>query len=174
MIIVGIDPGSQTTGFGVLSLDRDKIKHLEHGTFELSETLLPRRLLQLSEQLDQLLKRFSADIVALERIFVGKNVDSAFKLGHARGVCMLSAARAGCTLVEYAAREVKKGITGSGAAEKEQVAILVKAQLEIPREIVLKLDATDALGIALHHALRLQSEKKLSRLDENLTVRKSL
>src|SRR5690606_34206106 len=92
--------------------------------------------------------------VVIERIFLGRNADSAFKLGHARGVCLQAAAAAGVEVFEYAARHVKKAVTGSGAAEKEHVKLIVENLLGIRTEF---LDASDALALAVTHARSLQT-----------------
>ncbi len=112
-------------------------------------------------EVSSLIQSFKPDIVVVERIFLGKNADSAFKLGHIRGVCLFGAAQAGAQIVEYAARSVKKGITGNGAAEKEQVQMIVFAALGIKGPA--QMDASDALALAFYHARNMEVESVMSR-----------
>lgn len=152
MLILGIDPGSRNLGFGLVRQTGTQLKHVHHGVIRV-EGLFSLRLATLSQELGALIESHSPDAVVLEKIFLGKNVDSAFKLGHARGVCILEAAKRQLPVFEYEARVVKKGITGSGAATKEQVSLLVKAMLGLTENTSNQsLDATDALSIACHHA----------------------
>jgi crossover junction endodeoxyribonuclease RuvC len=151
-LILGLDPGSRITGFGVLEACGDEVKHIAHGVIRLNESQpLSERLCALHRELRELFARFAPTTVVVESIFFGKNADSAFKLGHARGVCLLAAAQAGAGIEEYAARYVKKAMTGSGAASKEQVQLMVFNWLRIqPEESAF--DATDALSLAVTHA----------------------
>lgn len=175
MIILGIDPGSIRAGFGFIewdskgSLDQGEASVLECGVIELTKAdSFEHRLQKLGLQLAELVQKFQPHTTVLERIFLGKNADSAFKLGHARGVCMYEAKKNGSRVVEYAAREVKKGITGKGNAEKEQVALIVKACLGLPVLPALPLDATDALALAYHHATLLQLRSRFRDSDISL------
>ena len=169
MIVLGIDPGSQVTGFGLISVDprSGALSHLSHGVIAPPHALdFPNRLAVIAGEVEALIARMKPDTVVVERIFLGKNADSAFKLGHVRGVAVSAAVRAGCKFVEYAARAVKKGVTGSGAASKEQVQLVLFAALGLPLKQV-KLDASDALALAFYHARNLESldahELSLSR-----------
>lgn len=168
MIIIGLDPGSLFTGYGVVEYDGRNVKHIDHGVIKnTSKDALPKRLAKIGEELNTIFKKYKPSHVVVERIFMGKNVDSAFKLGHVRGVAMYEAQMAGAKIVEYAAREVKKGITGYGAAEKEQVRFLVLNYLKIKENI--QIDAADALALAIYHSQRADIDKKLSRnLKENV------
>src|ERR1035438_8196934 len=121
-VILGIDPGSRVAGYGVLNLSPTRIEHVAHGAIVLNTKLsFEKRLLSLGEQLEALMVQFRPHIAVIERIFMGKSADSAFKLGHARGVCVYEAMRAQMELVEYAAREIKLGVVGHGGASKEHV-----------------------------------------------------
>jgi crossover junction endodeoxyribonuclease RuvC len=155
-IILGIDPGSQITGFGVIDtgktkMGQDKPKAVSHGIIQLKTGSLSfnERLLLLSENLDHILKKYQPEIVVVEKLFLGKNPDSAFKLGHARGICIAKAMENRCTVYEYTPREVKKTITGSGSSDKLQVAEVLKFVLQISHFDFL--DASDALALAYHH-----------------------
>lgn len=164
--VLGIDPGSRIAGYGAVVVDGGELTHLEHGVFRLEESApLEERLVQLGQQLQALLERLRPDEVAVERVFLGRNADSAFKLGHARGVCLYEARKAGAILFEYAAREIKKAISGSGAATKEQVRAILLAEMGLQSQA--PLDATDALALAVHHAqARILSARLGQRLRE--------
>ena len=151
-IILGIDPGSRITGFGVISVDGDHIEHLDHGLIRLKEEWsLPERLKCLNFELQHIYAQFKIHTTAVEKIFFGKNADSAFKLGHARGVCLMVASQNASIVAEYAARYVKKCVTGSGAASKDHVQMVVFSLLGLKLQ-KLAFDATDALSLAITHA----------------------
>lgn len=158
MIILGIDPGSRFLGFAVLEVSSTQplvMKALEYGVLKFNaEENLSTRLLEIGEGVRDLMKSYKPDQVSLEKIFLGKNADSAFKLGHARGVVVYEALKAGCEVHEYATRVVKKGITGNGGAEKEHVRLVVQNLLKLPP--VKSLDASDALAMACFHATQLR------------------
>lgn len=154
LTVMGIDPGTLKTGFGILKLEGESITHLNHGTIVLSdESNFAARLLGLGDSIAQLLTNYSPDMVVVEQIFLGKNVDSAFKLGHARGVVICESARKAVKLAEYATREVKKGVTGNGNADKETVNTSLLQQLHIQK--IVNFDASDALALAFHHCQKL-------------------
>lgn len=155
-VILGIDPGSTFTGFGVVNSDGDSILHVSHGVIAPPAKLsFHDRLAIIAGELETLVARIQPDEIVIERIFLGKNADSAFKLGHVRGVAVSTAIRAGAEVVEYAARAVKKGITGNGASTKDQVQIVLFAALGL-RNHQARLDASDALALAFYHARNLQ------------------
>ncbi len=173
MIILGIDPGSQVTGFGLIRVDQGAagVSHLSHGVISPPSSLeFHDRLAIIAREIEALIERTQPDIVVVERIFLGKNTDSAFKLGHVRGVAIASAIRAGCKFVEYAARAVKKGVTGSGAASKEQVQLILFAALGL-RGTKVKFDASDALALAFYHSRNMEisiaANRKPSRRHRN-------
>lgn len=152
-IILGIDPGSQITGFGVLDVSREKPRVISHGIIQLKSGNLSfnERLLMLSENLERILKKYQPQTVVVEKLFLGKNPDSAFKLGHARGICIAKSMENRCHIFEYTPREVKKTVTGSGASDKLQVAEVLKFVLKVGHFDFL--DASDALALAYHHHL---------------------
>ncbi len=163
-LILGIDPGSRFTGYGIVSVKGDQVEHVCHGVIQLKPTLVfHERLLLLHQELRRLLAGYTITSAAVEKIFFGKNVDSAFKLGHARGVCLLAVAEHGMVIAEYAARYVKKCITGSGAADKEHVQLMILRQLKIPAQ-KLAFDATDALSLAVTHARMREIHSRLAEL----------
>jgi crossover junction endodeoxyribonuclease RuvC len=151
-IILGIDPGSRRTGYGAVCVDGDNVVHLDHGVIQLKDSWsLPERLKHLQLELHNLYTRFDVHTTVVEKIFFGKNADSAFKLGHARGVCLLVSAQHGAEVAEYAARYVKKCVTGSGAASKDHVQMVVFNLLRVQGASV-QFDASDALSLAVTHA----------------------
>lgn len=160
MIILGIDPGTQVLGYGIIRKTVKGLEHVDHGHIKIAEKIdfLPRLGL-MSQRVAELIQKIQPQVMVIEKIFLGKNVDSAFKLGHIRGVCIHEAHKTNAEIVEYSPREVKKGITGSGAAEKEQVQVLLYAQLNIRDK--KSLDASDALALAFHHASRMDLIKRL-------------
>ncbi len=161
--VLGIDPGTLTMGFGVVMEKRGNLVCLAHGTIESkSSKALPERLLSIGNGIKSLIEKYRPVSLSIERTFVAKNVDSASKLGHARGVCMYEAAKMGLKVFEYAPTAVKAGICGSGRAEKEQVALLVRALLGL--KTTQKLDVTDALALAIHH---LRVSQTLTRMFEH-------
>ena len=165
-IIFGIDPGTIKAGFAVITLDGSEITFKTCGTILMdAKAPLAKRLEKLGSELQKLFQIHKPHVTAVERVFLARNVDSAFKLGHARGVCFYEASRSGSKLVEYAAREVKKGITGSGSAEKEQVQLLLRNLMNLgdKNKELDSLDASDALALAYYHALQIQTQEKMVR-----------
>lgn len=155
--IIGIDPGSRVTGFGVLEVCGHQLIHITHGVICMDlEASFSERMKQLGESLQEIFLKHQPQHVSIEKIFLGRNADSAFKLGHARGVAMYEAARANAQVVEYATRLVKKGIVGTGAAEKEAVRAALQSLLKIKG--IARLDASDALALAVYHAFQLQNK----------------
>jgi crossover junction endodeoxyribonuclease RuvC len=147
--ILGLDPGSHRTGFGVVARRDGEWRHVAHGCIEVSGEELPRRLRRIFEGVQELVATHGPHEVAIERVFVNRNVDSALKLGQARGAA-ISALTPGTPVFEYAPRAVKKAMVGFGAAEKAQIGHMVKALLRLEGRV--GADAADALAIALCHA----------------------
>jgi crossover junction endodeoxyribonuclease RuvC len=164
-VILGIDPGSRITGFGLLNANSKGVEHISHGIILLpKDESLPLRLKVLAEGMQTLLAKYKPTQVVVEKIFLGKNADSAFKLGHARGVVLAEAAKFGAEVHEYATRVVKKAIAGKGSAEKEQVKFMVEKLLGIDQ--IEKIDASDALAMALYHANHHSLSQKLRQSEE--------
>jgi crossover junction endodeoxyribonuclease RuvC len=151
-IILGIDPGSYVTGFGVVRiLPNHQVEHVSHGVIALSKNLkLPFRLAELSEGITEILEKYQPQHVVIEKIFLGRSADSAFVLGHARGVVMSQAALMKAHIYEYATRVVKKGVAGKGSADKLQVQQMTMHLLRLKK--IDHLDASDALALALYHS----------------------
>ncbi len=152
--VLGVDPGTLVTGYGLILREGARVRVLEYGTVENRSTLpLPERLKAIYDRLIAVIDRRHPDECAVESAFYGKNVQSALKLGHARGVAILAAVSNGLPVAEYSPREVKKAVVGHGNASKEQVQGMVTSLLRL-RATPRLFDATDALAVALCHLQR--------------------
>ncbi len=160
MTIIGIDPGTINTGFGVIKYYRNQLSLIDSGVIKtpVVKEMAPR-LEAIYNELTLLIRKFDPDAFALETAFYGKNVQSALKIGYARGVSMLAAKHNNLDTAEYSPREVKKSVVGNGAASKEQVQYMIKKLLSI-RETKIKFDETDALAVAICHAFKMSSPVK--------------
>lgn len=165
MRILGIDPGSRVTGWGVLDSSGWDIRLVAHGAIRAGDGgPLGERLVRLMEGLRQVIVAHGPDVVAIEEVFTAKNARAALVLGHARGVALLAACEAGISIHEYAPTRVKSAITGSGRAEKAQVQAALAVQLAM-REIPRPIDASDALAVALCHAATARFTERVSGHD---------
>jgi crossover junction endodeoxyribonuclease RuvC len=152
LLVLGIDPGTATTGYGLIETDGQEMRFREAGVFRSSSSLpLPSRIRTLCAQLDTLLDGCQPAGVAMEGIFHGRNVRSALTMAHVRGAFLLSLVRRGLEVSEYTPAEVKKALTGHGVAAKEQVREMVRRLLGL-EEMSVSLDASDALALAICHA----------------------
>jgi crossover junction endodeoxyribonuclease RuvC len=153
-IIVGIDPGSRITGYGVVQCDKSRITFVASGVIKSSmKEDKAQRLIRIKNELDRVLKTYNPDYVAIEKIFVAKNPKSSLALGEARGVILISAAQFGVPIYEYSPKEIKRSVVGKGSAHKDQVAVMLGKLLVIDHETETR-DETDALAVAFCHALR--------------------
>jgi len=149
LIILGIDPGSLNVGYGIIQVEKRKIVAAGCDTIKINPKLqLTERLVQIHLGIDKIIAEYKPDVAVVETIFYGKNIKSAFTLGHARGVIMLALAQHNITIEEYSPREVKKSVVGNGNASKEQVAYMVQKILNLSVKPKTE-DAADALAIAL-------------------------
>ncbi len=163
MIIIGVDPGTVYTGFGIINQSRNSLIKVSSGIVKLpSSHSLSVKLEIIYAELDKLLKIYQPSEFAIETAFYGKNVQSAMKIGYARGVSMLAAVHHGIPVSEYSPREIKKAVVGSGAASKEQVGYMIRTLLKLNNE-KMRYDETDALAVALCHAFKLKSPSKKSK-----------
>lgn len=155
MLVMGIDPGSLVTGYGLVGEEGGRLISVDYGVIRLQERghtdAIAVRLKVLFDGLCGIIRRYSPDVVAVESVFHSANVKSALTLGHVRGVVLLSAASEGLPLVEYSPLEVKKAVTGYGRADKHQIQAMVKTLLNLDR-VPEPHDAADALAIALCRA----------------------
>lgn len=155
MRVIGVDPGSLVTGFGVLEGAAAHPAHVVAGTIRPPALLRGgERLKTIHDRLLDIIDEYAPAVMSLERSFVAANVQSAFRLGEARAVAMLAAAARGLALYEYAPNEVKLTVVGRGHADKAQVKFMVRRALGMGEEIALADDASDALAIALCHLYR--------------------
>jgi crossover junction endodeoxyribonuclease RuvC len=159
--ILGLDPGLGTTGWGLIQADGNRLSHIANGELKTSPSApLPERLASIAGQLEVLLAEHRPDTAAVEEVFVNKNPQSTLKLGQARGVALMIAARAGLPVGEYAARLVKKAVVGVGSAEKPQVHAMVARLL--PGAKIAGPDSADALAVAITHAHHLATERRIA------------
>jgi crossover junction endodeoxyribonuclease RuvC len=152
MVVLGIDPGLAHTGFGVVARRGARLAALDGGVVATSASLAPeRRLAALFARMDELLDEHEPEAVALEALFFGQNVRTAFAVGQARGVVLLAAGRRGLPCTDYTPQQVKGAVCGTGRAPKEQVGRMVQALLGLPAAPAPD-HAADALAVAICHA----------------------
>jgi crossover junction endodeoxyribonuclease RuvC len=148
--ILGLDPGSRVTGFGVVDAGQGGLRYVASGCIRVGNGAMPVRLLEIHRHVTELVDTYAPGEIAIERVFMHKNPDSALKLGQARGAALCGACHAGAPVFEYAPRAIKQTVTGTGAAAKGQVQHMIKALLALQGR--LSADAADALAIAVCHA----------------------
>ncbi|OUR65930.1 crossover junction endodeoxyribonuclease RuvC [Methylophaga sp. 42_25_T18] len=148
--ILGIDPGSRKTGFGIIELDNQKIHHVINGRLMVGDGEFADRLKQIFEGLTDIIQRYKPDMMAIEKVFLHKNADSALKLGQARGAAICAGVSQNLPVHEYTATQIKKAVVGNGHAKKEQVQYMMSVILKLPE--VPDEDAADALACAMTHA----------------------
>jgi crossover junction endodeoxyribonuclease RuvC len=159
--ILGLDPGLGTTGWGLIEADGNRLSHIANGQIRTdSGAPLARRLAALADQLEALIADRAPVTAAVEEVFVNKNPQSTLKLGQARGVALMCAARAGIEVGEYAPSLVKKAVVGTGGAEKAQVHAMVSRLL--PGVKIAGPDAADALAVAITHAHHLATSRRIA------------
>lgn len=162
MRVLGIDPGLRNLGWGVISSEGSRLRHIENGQIRSDGSDLAERLLSLHQQLTEVVARLAPDAAAVEHTFVNKDATGTLKLGQARGIALVVPAAAGLKVAEYAPNHVKKSVVGVGHAGKEQIQHMVKLQL--PGVTLAGPDAADALAVAICHAHHLQSQRSLARV----------
>jgi crossover junction endodeoxyribonuclease RuvC len=161
MIIIGLDPGLSCTGWGVIVADGNRLSHIANGQVRTDpKQKLPARLLKLDEELGRIIEAHRPDEAAVEEVFLNDNPQSSLKLGQARGVVLVAAARRGVVVGEYAARLVKKAVVGTGGADKTQIHFMVQRLL--PGVKIAGADAADALAVAITHAHHLASARRVA------------
>ena len=148
--ILGIDPGSRLTGFGVLDCDGDKASYVASGSINSIEGGFPDRLKMIFQAVGEIVAEYRPDVVAVESVFMHKNAGSALKLGHARSAAICATFSEEVQVFEYAPREIKQAVVGSGAATKEQIQHMIRHMLAL--DGAPSPDAADALAAALCHA----------------------
>jgi len=159
MRILGIDPGSRLTGYGIIEDSPRGYLYIASGCIRIKADYFPDRLKQIFDGIVQLVEMYQPEEMAIEQVFLHKNADSALKLGQARGAAICAVQTTGLPVFEYAARQVKQALVGKGNADKLQVQHMVKILLNIQGE--LQIDASDALGIGICHAHYQQTALRL-------------
>jgi len=149
-VIIGIDPGSRITGYGVIQLENKKTKYLSSGCIRTKADDVSQRLQQIYHGIREVMSQFPPAEVAIEQVFMHRNPGSALKLGQARGVAIVASSLDGVPVAEYSAKQIKQAVVGYGAADKKQVQEMVRILLKLSG--VPQADAADALAVALCHA----------------------
>ncbi|QQX78406.1 crossover junction endodeoxyribonuclease RuvC [Shewanella sp. KX20019] len=148
-IILGVDPGSRITGYGVINCVGRQQVYVGSGCIRTSSDELPLRLKQIFDGLSEIIRQYQPDEFAIERVFMAKNADSALKLGQARGAAIVAATAANLPVAEYSATQIKSAVVGTGRAQKSQVQHMIQQLLKLPS--APQADAADALGVAVCH-----------------------
>ena len=160
MLIIGLDPGLACTGWGVIAAEGNRLSHVANGQVRTDpKAALPARLVRLEAALGEVIDAHAPSAAAVEEVFLNENPQSTLKLGQARGVVLLAAARRGIEVGEYAPRLVKKAVVGTGGAEKAQVHAMVQRLL--PGARIAGADAADALAVAITHAHHLATSRRV-------------
>ena len=149
-LILGIDPGSRVTGYGLINAVGNKLEYVHCGCVQTSQDSHAQRLIEIYRGISEVIEQYSPQQAAIEEVFVGRSAASALKLGQARGSAIVACLCHELPLFEYSPRKIKQAVVGAGSAEKQQVQHMVKALLRISDK--LPEDASDALGVAICHA----------------------
>ena len=160
--ILGIDPGSRKTGFGIIEVNGDRVRSTHHGVINVGTGEFPQRLGVIFSGIKELIEEYAPDEVAIETVFVSKNAGSALKLGQARGAAVCAAIACGLPVAEYSPRSVKQAIVGRGGADKALVMHMVMVLLRLKEK--LAEDASDALAVALCHHHTQQTTARMQAL----------
>lgn len=164
--ILGIDPGSQITGYGIIDVEGGCSRYVTSGCIRLQKGVLAERLKEIFESLGQLIVTHQPQVMAIEQVFMHRNPDSALKLGQARGAAICAGVMGNLPISEYAARAIKQAVVGNGGADKRQVQHMVGALLQL--QIPLQADAADALAVALCHGHTLQTLSRVGAIPGSL------
>ncbi|MDD1620647.1 MAG: crossover junction endodeoxyribonuclease RuvC [Methylococcaceae bacterium] len=159
--ILGIDPGSRITGYGVVESTPRGLRYVASGCIRVQSQEFPERLKQIFDGVTEVIALYKPQQMAIEQVFMHKNADSALKLGQARGAAICATMNQELPVFEYAARQVKQALVGKGSAEKSQVQHMVKILLSIQGE--MQIDASDALAISLCHCHYQETAKRLQQ-----------
>ncbi len=154
--ILGIDPGSRCTGYGIIDSDGLRYQYVASGHIKIKGDELPDRLGMIFSEISSIIQKWQPQTMGIEQVFVNKNVDSALKLGQARGAAICAGVNVNLTVGEYSPRAIKKAVVGNGAADKEQVQQMMKLLLKL--DFVPQSDEADGLAIAVCHASHMHVE----------------
>ncbi len=163
--ILGIDPGSRRTGYGVIDCVGDRVSYITSGIIRLPNVSLPERLKIIYDGVSEIIVQYKPYSMGIEEVFFAKDPRAALKLGQARGAALVAAGNSRLTIGEYAAKSVKLAVVGTGSANKQQVQMMVSSLLRLPS--VPSEDASDALAVAICHAHSLHSSSKLGGLSSS-------
>lgn len=163
-IIIGIDPGSRLTGYGLIEKNGQTLRFIDAGTIRTETQEMPERLKRIYAGIERVVKFYQPTQSAIEQVFMAQNPDSALKLGQARGAAISALVNADLPVAEYTARQIKQSVVGYGAADKQQVQMMVMKILNL--EICPQVDAADALATAICHAHATGSLTRLQVLNE--------
>lgn len=159
--ILGIDPGSRITGYGVVDITPTGVRYVASGCIRIQAEEFPARLKQIFDGISEIIALYQPRQMAIEQVFMHKNADSALKLGQARGAAICATLNQDLPVYEYAARQVKQALVGKGNADKQQVQHMVKILLSIQGE--MQIDASDALAISLCHHHYQQTAQRIQK-----------
>jgi crossover junction endodeoxyribonuclease RuvC len=162
-LIIGIDPGSRLTGYGIIAKDGSKLSFIDAGTIRTESSEMPERLKRIFAGIDRIVQFHCPTEAAVEQVFMAQNPDSALKLGQARGAAIAALVNLNLAVSEYTARQIKQSVVGYGAADKEQVQMMVMRLLNL--SIKPQADAADALAAAICHAHASGSLNKMAVLN---------
>jgi len=160
MRILGVDPGSRFTGYGLIDSDGQRARYVSSGCLKVAGNTLPDRLGLIFSELSALIDEFRPHHLAIENVFMHRNADSALKLGQARGAAICAAVTCDLPVAEYAPREIKQAVVGKGSADKHQVQHMVRVLLNLSS--APQADAADALAIALCHSFQQQAIDRIA------------
>lgn len=164
MKVLGVDPGSSVTGYGIIEKRGDVLFHLGNGEIAVKpKTPFPQSLKMIHHQLEKVILDYSPDVMAIENLFFHRNAKTALRLGHVRGILILTAVNIGLDIYEYSPLEIKQAVVGYGRATKDQIQIMVKDLLTLPE--VAPVDASDALAVAICyiHSINMREAIKHAR-----------
>lgn len=153
--ILGIDPGSRITGFGIIESSGRQLSYITSGCIRIKDGSLSERLQQIYDNLSEVIRKYNPTEAAIEQVFMAKNADSALKLGQARGVAIVAASSHALDVAEYSARQIKQAVVGHGGADKSQVQHMVTSLLKL--SATPQADAADGLAVAICHCNTMQS-----------------
>jgi crossover junction endodeoxyribonuclease RuvC len=160
--VLGIDPGSQRTGFGVVDATGARLSYVASGVIRTSQGEFAVRLCEIFRCMRSIVAQYQPQEIAIEKVFLNRNPDSALKLGQARGAAICGIAESTAEVFEYATRQIKQAVVGTGSAEKGQVQLMMRSILQL--EGPVPADAADALAAAVCHALRGRVRASLNRI----------
>lgn len=170
-IILGIDPGSRITGYGLIKVKGNITEYVGSGCIKVMDKDISKRLKNVFDGVGEIIRQYKPDVFAIEQVFMAKNPDSALKLGQARGAAIVAATAKDLPVFEYSARQIKQSVVGKGSADKTQVQHMVMHLLKLAK--APQADAADALGVALCHLHTQQSMIKMAG-SATKTVRRRL